>query len=59
MATKEKEVKREVKFEYCSELSVDESSEISRNDKSLPCGIGWTSNTAAFCRNCKRTGYEH
>lgn len=24
MATKEKEVKREVKFEYCSELSVDE-----------------------------------
>lgn len=29
MATKEKEVKREVKFEYCSELSVDGFSEIS------------------------------
>lgn len=36
MATKEKEVKREVKFEYCSELSVDGFSEISRNDISLP-----------------------
>lgn len=29
MATKEKEVKREVKFEYCSELLVDEFSKIS------------------------------